>query len=520
VTQPAFYFVDVVNTSNGCHSYDTIEVVSNSVFPDFTVSNGILNCNESELTLDFIINNLYDSISWTGPMEFQSQEETPLINNSGTYDVFVDLGAGCVIDTFIVISEDFSLPAFDIEFDSITCNKTSAEIILESEENSIVSLTDPDGAIFSDIVIHSTEIAGEYTVVVIGENGCIDSINFELLSFVDTPFFDVEVLGPITCINEMSGFEASGNSELIYSWFGPNGFTEEEAEITVAEGGQYDLVVEDIYGCTASASFNLEEFLDAPMIDLGAGMINCEVSETEVTLDGQGNDDNIEWRMNGNFISDEAIVTVNEGGIYNCQVTNEYGCIAVDSVEVVENTDSPQIIPITTTDLVFLPSDIDKEIIIEVNSSVDYSIRWIPEEAVSCIDCENPTLNDLTIDSLVVIVENIYGCLDTVVFSIRSEFLPEVYIPNVFSPNDDGINDFFTLFGNEEIQEVTTMLIYDRWGNRVEEKINIAPSDPQVGWDGKLNDQNVLVGVYAYYFKVLTVDGEEIEFVGNVTVVR
>lgn len=70
---------------------------------------------------------------------------------------------------------------------------------------------------------------------------------------------------------------------------------------------------------------------------------------------------------------------------------------------------------------------------------------------------------------------------------------PEVVMPNVFSPNADGINDFFFADSGAYIAE--EMLIYNRWGNLV---YGSSPGEP---WDGTHNDQPCSDGTYYYVFR-------------------
>ena len=67
-----------------------------------------------------------------------------------------------------------------------------------------------------------------------------------------------------------------------------------------------------------------------------------------------------------------------------------------------------------------------------------------------------------------------------------------MYIPNVFSPNDDGINDLFTISFGQDL-EVTKMQgsIFDRWGNLV-----FSTEAIPFSWNGKMNEEDVLPGVY------------------------
>ena len=91
------------------------------------------------------------------------------------------------------------------------------------------------------------------------------------------------------------------------------------------------------------------------------------------------------------------------------------------------------------------------------------------------------TLDDQTFQ-LTIIDNN--GCIAIAVINII--VLPQVriYIPNAFSPNFDGYNDYFTLFSNDEVEEILEMSIFDRWGEHVFQRENFQPNDPILGWDG------------------------------------
>lgn len=86
-----------------------------------------------------------------------------------------------------------------------------------------------------------------------------------------------------------------------------------------------------------------------------------------------------------------------------------------------------------------------------------------------------------------------------------------LYIPTAFSPNGDGINDGFSVFGQNDLQEVSELRIFDRWGNEVFRGAE---------WDGKWKGQYVSPGVYTYLIYVVMDDGVKRPFSGSVTVVR
>lgn len=101
-----------------------------------------------------------------------------------------------------------------------------------------------------------------------------------------------------------------------------------------------------------------------------------------------------------------------------------------------------------------------------------------------------------------------HGC-DSLVFLQLSFY--EVFIPNIFSPNDDGINDLFIISGKDNLIDQTTIVIYDRWGNQLW-------NGPE--WNGTCNGKEVHTGTYIYQATLKMSDGIERIFSGSVTLVR
>lgn len=95
-----------------------------------------------------------------------------------------------------------------------------------------------------------------------------------------------------------------------------------------------------------------------------------------------------------------------------------------------------------------------------------------------------------------------------------AEVLPQlsVYIPNSFTPNGDGINDFFGIKG--EGVSGFTLRVFDRWGEVIFES-----HDANVQWNGKYKNENVQAGAYAYIYSALNKDGGETQS-GTVTLIR
>ncbi len=98
-----------------------------------------------------------------------------------------------------------------------------------------------------------------------------------------------------------------------------------------------------------------------------------------------------------------------------------------------------------------------------------------------------------------------------------------VYIPNVFSPDDNGRNDFFTPFVDPAADPTVELLrIYDRWGGLVFEKKDFKPNNEPDGWNGSWNNtgKKVLDGAYVYYCQIGFANGSRLVKTGSITVAK
>lgn len=95
-----------------------------------------------------------------------------------------------------------------------------------------------------------------------------------------------------------------------------------------------------------------------------------------------------------------------------------------------------------------------------------------------------------------------------------------LFIPNVFSPNGDGKNDFFTLYGGPfSATKIRMMRIYTRWGEMIFERENF-DMDNLSGWDGKIKGEQPIPGVYVYWIEIEQLGGQTKTYKGDVTLMR
>jgi gliding motility-associated-like protein len=119
---------------------------------------------------------------------------------------------------------------------------------------------------------------------------------------------------------------------------------------------------------------------------------------------------------------------------------------------------------------------------------------------------------------LIIVHDN--GCIALAAIDLNVLPEPAVYIPNAFSPNGDGANDYFTLYANDQIEEIKTLSIFDRWGEYVFGRNGFKPNEPLLGWDGWFKGELMNPAVFVYFFEVKMKDGSTRFFSGDVTLLK
>ena len=148
------------------------------------------------------------------------------------------------------------------------------------------------------------------------------------------------------------------------------------------------------------------------------------------------------------------------------------------------------------------------------------SVVWTPSLYLNCDTCTTVTVTPEEGITYEVLSVNEEGCVATTTVIVDVFNNREVFIPNVFSPNFDGINDIFTVYTGSSVRNIEILQVFDRWGNLVYEANNIDPMNLNVGWDGRYQGDLLNPGVFVFYTIVEYLDGEREIFKGDVTLIR
>jgi gliding motility-associated-like protein len=198
---------------------------------------------------------------------------------------------------------------------------------------------------------------------------------------------------------------------------------------------------------------------------------------------------------------------------------------------------------VTVNDLViFQPAEIDviayEDQTIRMGQTVDISatvsstrvdtslVSWYyyDAEGNQTVFCQGGDCFETEISSLFETTTLIFnlnnGCNDTAAITITVNPTESIFVPNAFTPNGDGVNDVFTIYGSTDVQRVERVLIFDRWGELVYEATDFAPNDLANGWDGTFKGKKLNPAVFVYYAEITLLNGDTVTRKGDVTLIR
>jgi gliding motility-associated-like protein len=146
--------------------------------------------------------------------------------------------------------------------------------------------------------------------------------------------------------------------------------------------------------------------------------------------------------------------------------------------------------------------------------------QWLPKTGLSCYTCANPVATVNKTITYKATVYNANGCSNTDTIQIIAICSNEViFLPNTFSPNNDGMNDYF--FPNSKsVITIKFLKIYNRWGLEVFQRSNFFSNNSNSGWNGKYNNTDLNPDVYIYVIQFQCGNDKIVTLKGNVTLLR
>ena len=490
-------------------SADSVQVIADITMPT---------CNEG---MDGAI-NLQTSggvgpyqISWAG----FPNETSPTLSNLmvGDYTVTVADVNDCATEQTIEVRElELTLAPELSTVSPPTCNEFDDGFIEVAIGNGLGPYEyDWDGnGNFDDAESLVDLIAGSYQVQVRDVNRCIGSFDFQIEdpAPVDVAF-DID---PVSCFGELDATVTAvgigGTAPFTYSWN-----TGSAGPILRNVGaGNYRLSVLDANGCPLDSLLVLDQPDSIFFNNIQVDDVLCFGESTgRISILGGGGTPPYDFKIsNTGFVPDNVFLNLPVGN-YKVNLRDAEGCSVTSSVVITEP-------PLLTVDagrdrIVDLG---DQTVLEAIPSEEPVTYLWTPGEDLTCVDCPDPLLLPLNSTTYEVAVTNSNGCIARDLVSVTVAKSRRIYTPTAFSPNNDGTNDFFTLYPDKSATRIISLKVFDRWGELLFEAQDIPGGEEALGWDGSFKGEPMNGGVYIFMAEVEYLDGEITTEYGDVLLVR
>ncbi len=417
----------------------------------------------------------------------------------GAYAISVVDDFGCTSDTTVFLMQ-VNGPSLTLTSVDPSCDLDNGSVTANPSGGTAPYLYSLDGVNFQNSNMFIGLSAATYSIVIEDANSCQSTAT---ASLTNIPGLSLSIASePETCeigTGSISVSVFNGTSPFSYSW--NTAPTQTNAQATGLQAGAYAVTVIDADGCSETAAGIVTA--DSLAIDLGGDVVIC--GQPNVLLGSQLQLSNMSYQWSNG--SDSATIVANTFSIYSLTVTDANNCSAIDSIEVVDAEFDPQVMPSDTSAL--------EDEFVELLAVGGDNYEWLfPTSGLSCTLCPDPAFTAVDSVTYSVEVSLDIGCVDTVSVTINvlDSYFPLVEVPDVFSPNGDGMNDNWIIPFIEFFPE-NQLTVINRWGDVVYQ------ANPYTNeWDGTFNGQFLPQGTY-YFILELNVNQFE-TFKGPLTILK
>ncbi len=346
-----------------------------------------------------------------------------------------------------------------------------------------------------------------------------------------TPIADAGEDLTLDCVFNTGSIGGSGTSvgpNIIYEWIMDdtgNILDHTRAITDVNMPGTYNLtVVDTLTGCQSSDEVIVNNEIAFLLPDISISNITCfQANDGLINITAvNGGTPPYSYFLNEQSMGGQSFFGQLGPGTYDIRIVDSEGC----EVTLNFNLEEPD-----QLDVQLVANIEGNENVIQLGDEIILNaLVNIPIERIDTILWQPDSLNAKFPDEIAlspqytstfgVTVIDTSGCSasDQLTVFVRRD--RDVYIPNSFSPNNDGTNDVAMIFAGQEVKEIKFFRIFNRWGEMLFEDSNFQPNNPDHGWDGWHRGQPLNPAVFVYYAEIEMIDGEILIYKGDITLIK
>lgn len=348
-----------------------------------------------------------------------------------------------------------------------------------------------------------------YSITVTDERGCKSTSNFTIQSPSQISFLSTQTNNPCNGVCSATINISTSGATPPYSILWSNDSTAFSLNNLCTD--QYIFTITDKNNCQLKDTIeilNESNFITV----ITKKDLNCiEACKAEATANIAGGTPPYSFLWSNNDTTQ--IITELCLGDYNVETTDQNGCKSYDTVTIINK----DIFHNFTIEASSTETYDGQFVILSATEIPGVSYLWSPPTYLLRTDVAKTIAAPLSSITYQVYATDNNGCNYTDSIRIKVEVIncgePNIFIPNIFTPNGDGKNDIIKVSG--EYIEKIEFLIFDRWGELV-----FSTTNTNEGWDGTFRGKDCPAGVYFYRFNVQCGLGREYNKSGDITLIR
>jgi gliding motility-associated-like protein len=439
---------------------------------------------------------------------FQSEN---IFNNlaPGAYTILVSDSHGCNATKDVEIDQiDRLITSIEIVPDTCWLAHGSITVIPFIADHLQYSL---DSIVFQDENYFPGLAAGHYRVIARNDFGCIDEIGVDLTALPHVEITGLQIT-PTTCgqNNGAVTIEAQIGEPLLYTINGLE-FQEDNSFYNL-EPGTILVSVKDENGCIQDGVVIIEESEGLKLDSIIIRQPTCNDHAGDISFKMENGTGTLAYTLDNSSNQQSPDFFQILPGVHSWIIGDSAGCVLEGNLEI----NSPELLSIESIQLQRAACNLNNgAITILINEQPGKTIFYLNNQAY-----DQGIWEDLSPGLYAIQVVNENDCIVDTTLAVLSAPC-KLFVPNVFSPNGDGVNESFAVFTSaEENIIITSYLVYDRWGNLVYSAGNFQIADNSFWWNGMSNEKNCESGVYTYFIEAQYEDGSKEPYYGDITLIR
>jgi len=455
------------------------------------------------------------------------------VDEAGTYILTVtNQPGGCTDTAMVTVVSSEAFPTISIQPTlDITCINEMVEIdATASSSGSDFEALWSGGSLTGNTTLNPEVIAaGTYTLAITNTtNGCTEQESVTIVANDQDPILDLAPTAFLNCLSLEANLDAvivgaTGSYQISWSTQDGNIVSGEFAfDPLVNMEGTYELlVVDEDNGCSATATTVVDENPNRPDDVLyTVEPPTChDDDDAMIEIDSViGGTPGYTYSFDGGPFTPTPFALGLEEGLYPFAVQDEMGCTYETEIPV--EGPPPLVLELgDPTVEVQLGDSLQLQAIIDVTQNIDTSI-WMSPDLLSCYDCLRAWITPLNQTFVTLEIISPEGCTatDRVDIVVRKD--RNIYIPSAFSPNGDGRNDHFTIYGGKGVEKVNYLRVFDRWGETVFAADELPLNFDAMGWNGTFKGKTLEAGVFIFVAEIEFTDGYVEKYSGDVTILK